>query len=138
MKGNDCDVCCVQVKGDYNVVKVNVMVECDGIEVVCNCVVKEKVEVDYDVVKIKCDVMKGNEKDICVKDVKVVYMCVKVGDEVSYVKVMGIVKDVSEVCCDVVKDINDVNYKVVKECCDVMFGDVKIKCQNDVVVKFKK
>ncbi|MET3446647.1 hypothetical protein C0Q88_02170 [Ralstonia pickettii] len=138
MKGNDRDVCRAQAKGDYNVAKANAMVERDGTEAARNRAAKEKAEADYDVAKTKCDAMKGNEKDTCVKDAKAAYTRAKAGEEVSHAKATGDAKDVSEARRDAVKDTNDANYKAAKERCDAMSGDAKTKCQNDVAAKFKK
>lgn len=91
---------------------------------------KVKVDVDYKVVKKKCGFLKGNDKDVCEKEVKVVYEFIIVDVKV---KCKGV-----EVDKDVMKDKNDVNYDVVKEKCDVMSGDVKDKCVVNVKVKFGK
>lgn len=127
-----------QADADYKVAKANAKAERDGTEAARDRAAKEKAEADYDVAKTKCDAMKGNDKDTCVKDAKAAYTRAKAGEDVSHAKATGNAKDVSEARRDAVKDTNDANYKAAKERCDAMSGDAKTKCQNDVAAKFKK
>lgn len=138
MKDNERDVCRAQAKGDYNVAKANAMAERDGTEAARSRAAKEKADADYDVAKTKCDAMKGNEKDTCVKDAKAAYTRAKSGLEVSHAKATGNAKDVSEARRDAMKERNDADYKAAKERCDGMSGDAKTQCQNDVAARFKK
>lgn len=70
--GNVKDVCKVEVKGKEKIVKVELELKYKLFVKVSYDVSVVKVEVEYVVVKEKCDDKLGVDKDVCVKDVKVV------------------------------------------------------------------
>ncbi len=87
-------------------------------------------DADYDVAKQKCDAKTGNDKDVCVKEAKVVQT-----------KAMGDAKAMEKSTTarnDAAEDTRDAKYKVAIEKCDGMSGDAKTACKNDAKSTYGK
>ena len=80
--------------------------------------------------KEKCDDLKGNAKDVCVKDAKAAHTRAKVDAKAN--------QKVTEVRKDATEDKRDANYALAKERCDALAGDAKTKCVNDAKARFGK
>jgi hypothetical protein len=89
-----------------------------------------KADGSYAVAKEKCDDLKGNDKDVCVKEAKAVHVKALADAKVP--------KKVAEVRSDAAADVNTANYKVAVEKCDSMTGDAKTACVAAAKTKFGK
>ena len=84
----------------------------------------------YAVAKEKCDDLKGNPKDVCVKEAKAV--------EVKALADAKMGKDVGEARKDASMDKRDADYKVAAEKCDALSGDAKASCVVRAKTQFGK
>jgi hypothetical protein len=72
LKGNQKDICVTEAKGKQKVAKAENDAKTAKDPVKAQSKVEEaKAEAAYDVAKQRCDEMKGNEKDVCMKQAKV-------------------------------------------------------------------
>lgn len=84
----------------------------------------------YAVSKEKCDDLKGNPKDVCVKEAKAV--------EVKALADAKMGKEVGEARRDANMDKRDADYKVAAEKCDALSGDAKASCVVRAKTQFGK
>ena len=98
----------------------------------------------YEVAKEKCDDLKGNDKDVCVKDAKAAHVKAKEDAKVAAVQakpadsVAEKQADVAEAKKDANAEKNEANYKAAKERCDALSGDAKSKCVDDMKRMYNK
>ena len=85
---------------------------------------KEKVEADYKADKKACGDMKGNAKDVCIKEAKGKEKVAKADLEQSYKPSDKHMKDAAEAKADS-------EYAVAKEKCEDQKGDAKSTCKKD-------
>jgi hypothetical protein len=85
---------------------------------------KEKIEAAYKVDKTKCDTMKDNAKDVCIKEAKGKENVAKAELEQQYKPSDANARKVAE---EKVK----ATYDVAKEKCDDQKGDAKSACQKE-------
>lgn len=120
LKANAKDICSAEAKGKEKVALAELEFghtgkPADGI--------KARVataEAAYAVAKEKCDDLKGNDKDVCVKQAK--------ADEVKALAAAKLTKDVAAARTDAADDVRDANYKLAVEKCDALAGDAKTRC----------
>jgi hypothetical protein len=96
-------------------------------------------DADYDVAKEKCDDMKGNDKDVCVKEAKAMHTKAKADAKVARVSTDQTVKTASktaDVRRDAAEDKREADYKVAKEKCDALSGNAKDKCVADAKARY--
>ncbi|MBU1361027.1 MAG: hypothetical protein KKC79_13210 [Gammaproteobacteria bacterium] len=86
-------------------------------------VAKEKIEADYKVDKTKCDTMKDNAKDVCMKEAKGKENVAKAELEQAY-------KPSDSHSRKVAQEKAKAEYEVAKEKCDDQQGDAKNACQK--------
>ena len=86
-------------------------------------VAKEKIEAAYKVDKAKCDALKDNAKDVCMKEAKAKEKVAKAELEQQYKPSDRNMRKVAE-------EKADTTYDVAKEKCDDLAGDAKNACQN--------
>jgi hypothetical protein len=87
-------------------------------------------DADYAVAKAKCDALKGNDKDVCVKEAKATQTAAT-ADAKATQKVAAARQDATE-------DKNDANYKVAIEKCDAYSGAAKDTCVSNAKMKYHK
>lgn len=89
-----------------------------------------KAESTYAVAKEQCDDLKGNERDVCVKQAKAV--------EVKALADAKMGRQITEAKTDAGQAKRDADYQVAAEKCDAMAGDAKASCLNAAKVRFGK
>ena len=95
-----------------------------------NKILVAKAESTYAVAKEKCDDIKGNDKDVCVKQAKAV--------EVKALADAKMGKQIGEAKTDATQDKRDADYKVSAEKSDAMTGDAKAGCMTAAKAKYGK
>ena len=130
MTANAKDICVEEAKAKEKVARAELEYGYTGKPKDQNKILVAKAESSYSVAKEKCDDMKGNEKDVCVKQAKAV--------EVKALADAKMGKQISEAKTDAVQDKRDADYKVAAEKCDALTGDAKATCMTAAKAKFGK
>ena len=130
MSANAKDICVEEAKAKQKVARAELEFGYTGTPKDQNKVLVAKAESVYSVAKEKCDDMKGNEKDVCVKQAKAV--------EVKALADAKMGKQISEAKTDAAQDKRDADYKVAAEKCDALSGAAKDTCIRDAKAKFGK
>ena len=141
MSGNAKDVCQAEAKGKEKVAKAELEANYKNTDKARNDARVARADADYDVAKEKCDDLKGNDKDVCVKQAKAAHTKAK-----SDVKVANVSnktsRDSAEKRADAKRDARDdtrdAQYKVAVEKCDAMSGAAKDQCVRNAKVQFGK
>ena len=90
----------------------------------------KKAEADYKVAKERCDAMKGNEKDVCIKDAKATEKKAK-AEAKAQRKTVAAHANAGE-------DKREADYKAAKERCDALSGNAKDSCVADAKARFQQ
>lgn len=130
MSDNAKDICKLQAKGKMKVAKAEAEYAYSGKPADMQKVAKAKAEAAYDVERERCDDMKGNEKDVCVKAAKAVRAKALANLQMN--------KDVAAARTDAADSKRDADYKVAAEKCEAQAGDAKTACMNAAKAKFGK
>ena len=130
MSANAKDICVEEAKAKEKVARAELEYGYTGKAKDQNKILVAKAESTYAVAKEKCDDMKGNEKDVCVKQAKAV--------EVKALADAKMGKQITEAKTDAAQDKRDADYKVAAEKCDAMTGDAKSSCVAAAKAKFGK
>ncbi len=130
MSGNAKDICMKEANGKENVAKAELDAQYKPNSKSDYKVRKAKADAAYAVAKEKCDDMKGNEKQVCVKEAKAARTAAR-GDAKADKKTVAARKDAKE-------DKRDADYAVAKEKCDTMSGAAKDKCVADAKARYSK
>jgi hypothetical protein len=130
LQHNDKDVCVEQAKGKEKVAKAELEHDYSGKESDWVKVLKTRAETTYSVAKEKCDDLKGNDKDVCVKEAKAA--------KVSAMADAKAGKKIHDARADAADDKRDADYKVATEKCDAMSGDAKSSCIATAKANFGK
>jgi soluble P-type ATPase len=140
LKDNAKDICVAEAKGTEKVAKAELEAQYKPSPRNDEKLTVAKGDAAYDVAKEKCDDLKGNEKDVCVKDAKAAHVKVK---ENAKVAAAAADKNSSNKAANVAETKKDANaekreadYKAAKERCDALTGAAKDGCQNDAKAKF--
>ena len=88
----------------------------------------DSAEADYKVAKERCDALKGNEKDVCVKEAKAVEKKAKADAKAQHKTVTA--------HANAGEDKREVAYKAAKEKCDSLSGNAKDSCVADAKAKY--
>lgn len=128
--GNAKDVCISDAKGKRDVAEAELEYNRTGKAKDADKLAKTRAKAAYDTAKQKCDALKGNDKDVCMKEAKAA--------ETRALAETKARKETREVRKDANEDISDANYKVAKEKCDAMSGDAKDHCQAEAKARFGK
>ena len=137
--GNAKDVCEAQAKGKEKVAKADLEARYKNTDKARYDAKVARADADYDVAKEKCDDLKGNDKDVCVKEAKATHTKSKADAKVARAQREDTVKTsnkVTEAKRDAAEDKRDADYKVAKEKCDAMSGDAKDKCVSQAKMKY--
>ncbi len=138
LKGNAKDVCVKEAKGKEDVAKAELDAQHKPSDKANRKVAEARADAAYDVAKEKCDDLKGNDKDVCVKDAKAAHVKAKEDAKVAAVQAApndnpaAKAADVAEARKEAATEKNDANYKAAKERCDALSGDAKSKCVDDM------
>ena len=130
LSANAKDICIAEAKAKEKVARAELEYGYTGKAKDQNKVVVVKAESAYAVAKEKCDDMKGNDKDVCVKQAKAV--------ETKALADAKMGKQIGEAKTDAAQDKRDADYKVAAEKCDAMSGDPKAACMTAAKAKFGK
>jgi len=130
LSGNAKDICKAEVKGKQKSALADAEASYKGTDKAATAAIVARADADYAVAKEKCDDLKGNAKDVCVKDAKAAHTKAKV-DAKSNQKVTEVRKDAKE-------DKRDADYAAAKERCDALAGDAKTRCVNEAKARFGK
>jgi hypothetical protein len=139
--GNAKDVCEAQAKGKEKVAKADLEARYKNTDKARYDAKVARADADYDVAKEKCDDLKGNDKDVCVKEAKATYTKSKADAKVARVAQEDTVKTSNKTADakrDAAEDKRDADYKVAKEKCDALSGAAKDKCQADAKARYGK
>ena len=144
LKDNAKDICTKEAKGAEDVAKAELEAQYKPSDKATNKARVARADADYAVAKEKCDDLKGNEKDVCVKDAKAAHVKAKEDAKVAaaQAKPNDNAADKNAAVADAKKDANaeknDAAYKAAKERCDAMSGDAKSKCVDDMKRAYNK
>jgi hypothetical protein len=130
MTANAKDTCVEEAKAKEKVARAELEYGYTGKTKDQNKILVAKAESAYSVAKEKCDDMKGNDKDVCVKEAKAV--------EVKALANAKMGKQIAEAKTDAAQDKRDADYKVAAEKCDALAGDAKATCMTAAKAKFGK
>jgi hypothetical protein len=89
-----------------------------------------KAEADYKTAKAHCDSMKGNDKDVCIKDAKAAEKKAKAEAKAQHKSTAA--------RAEAGEDTREAEYKAAKEKCDAMSGDAKDNCVTQAKAKYKQ
>ncbi len=120
LEHNAKDVCVEQAKAKEKVAKAELEHDYTGKESDWVKVLKTRAETNYSVAKEKCDDLKGNDKDVCVKEAK--------ATEKSALADAKAGKKIHDAKEDAADDKRNAEYKVAAEKCDALSGDAKSSC----------
>jgi hypothetical protein len=141
MSGNAKDVCKAEAKGKEKVAKADLEAEYKNSDKARYDARMAKADADYDVAKEKCDDLKGNDKDVCVKQAKATHTKAKADAKVAKVDnktAANASEKRAEARQDAREDTRDAQYKVAKEKCDAMSGAAKDQCIKDAKAHYGK
>ena len=130
MSGNDKDVCKAEAKASEKKARAEAEAAYKNTDKARRDARIEAAEADYSVAKAKCDAMKGNGRDVCVKEAKAAEVKAK-ADAKATEKVAAVRRDAAE-------DKRDADYKVALERCDSMSGAAKDACVSDAKARHAK
>ncbi|CAN7179775.1 hypothetical protein ASF11_01155 [Acidovorax sp. Leaf76] len=138
LKANAKDICVKEAKGAEDVAKAELDAQHKPSPKATRKVAEARGDAAYNVAKEKCDDLKGNEKDVCVKDAKAAH--VKAKEDAKVAETQAKPADsaaekgaaVAEAKKDANAEKNEANYKAAKERCDALSGDAKSKCVDDM------
>jgi hypothetical protein len=120
LKANAKDICSVEAKGKEKIARAELEFAYTGKAADGTKARVATAEAAYAVAKEKCDDLKGNDKDVCVKQAK--------ADEVKALAAAKLTKQVAAARKDAAEDVRDANYKLAAEKCDALSGDAKTNC----------
>ena len=130
MKDNAKDICNAEAKAKEKVGKAELEAQYSGKPADRTKVATTRAEANYEIAKEKCDDLKGNDKDVCMKQAKATETKAKADAKAA--------KETSEARKDASEDKRDADYKVARERCDAMSGDAKDSCVAQVKARFGK
>jgi hypothetical protein len=90
----------------------------------------EQAEAEYKAAKARCDELKGNDKDVCMKEAKAAEKKAK-----AEAKEM---KESSKAEIGAMEEKREADYKAAKERCDELSGDAKDACVAEAKRKYKQ
>lgn len=139
--GNAKSICVMEAKGQYTIAQADLDAKYKPSPKANMKLRDKRADVAYDIAKVKCKELKGNPKDVCIKDAKAAKVAAKADANVAKVTAEAKndgAKKVVEARKDAVEDKSDAAYAAAKERCDALSGDAKTRCVNDAKAKFGK
>ena len=141
LSGNAKDVCQAEAKGHEKVAKAELEANYKNTDKARIDARVAKADADYDVAKEKCDDLKGNDKDVCVKQAKAAHTKAKADAKVAKVDsktAHNTAEKRADVRKDAAEDKRDADYKVAVEKCDAMSGAAKDQCVKNAKMRYNK
>jgi hypothetical protein len=129
MSGNGKDVCKAEAKAAEKKAKAEAEAAYKNTDKARRDARIEAAEADYSVAKAKCDALKGNDRDVCVKEAKAAEVKAKADAKAS--------EKVAAARTDAVEDKRDADYKVALEKCDSLSGAAKDSCVANAKAKHR-
>ena len=130
MTANAKDICVEEAKAKEKVARAELEYGYTGKAKDQTKIPVAKAESAYAVAKEKCDDLKGNDKDVCVKQAKAI--------EVKALADAKMGKQIGEAKTDAAQDKRDADYKVAAEKCDALAATAKTACMTDAKARFGK
>lgn len=130
LSGNPRDVCKVEAKASEDKAEAKLKADGNPSAKASRHMQDEYAEADYKVALEKCEALKGNGKDVCVKEAKAARVAAK-----EDAKTNKEVADSKEKSADAK---NDATYAVAKEKCDTYTGAAKDKCIAEAKLNYGK
>ena len=130
LKDNPKDVCIAEAKAAEKKAKAEAEAQYKNTDKARRDARIEAAEADYKVAKAKCGAMKGNEKDVCIKEAKATETKAKADAKAS--------QKVATARQDAAEDKLEADYKVAKEKCDALSGAAKDQCISNAKARYKK
>jgi len=130
LKANAKDICVKEAKGAEDVAKAELEAQYKPSAKASQKVAEARADAAYAVAKEKCDDLKGNQKDVCVKEAK--------ATRDKALADTKMVKKEADARADDRDTKRDADYKVAAEKCDAMSGDAKSTCVNNAKVQYGK
>jgi hypothetical protein len=141
LTGNAKDICVKEAKGKEKIAKADAEAAYKNTDKARYDARVARADADYDVAKEKCDDLKGNDKDVCVKEAKASYTRAKADAKVARTAQetthTAAVKT-SNARQDAAEDKRDADYKVAKEKCDALSGAAKDQCVQNAKARYGK
>ncbi|HKO87730.1 MAG TPA: hypothetical protein VJU83_04340 [Burkholderiales bacterium] len=137
MKDNAKDICEEEAKGNEKIAKAELEARNENTDRARRKALEAKVEAQYEIAKEKCDDLKGNAKDVCIKDAKAVEQRAKADITANMSGATGASVSTDD-RKDAREDAKDAQYTASKERCDSMSGDAKDRCVADVKARYGK
>lgn len=147
LSANAKDICKAEVDGEKNIAEADLKAKHKPTEKNVADAKIAKANAQYKVDKEKCDDMKGNDKDVCVKEAKAKETKGKADAKVALAKdkvMTGATpaekapEKVADAKRNAIDDKKDADYKVAKEKCDALSGQPKDNCVAQAKLKFGK
>jgi len=130
LKDNPKDVCIAEAKAAEKKAKAEAEAQYKNTDKARRDARIDAAEADYKVAKAKCGAMKGNDKDVCIKEAKATETKAKADAKAS--------QKVATARQDATEDKMEADYKVAKEKCDALSGAAKDQCINNAKARYKK
>jgi len=130
LKDNPKDVCIAEAKAAEKKAKAEAEAQYKNTDKARRDARIDAAEADYKVAKAKCGAMKGNEKDVCIKEAKATETKAKADAKAS--------QKVATARQDAAEDKLEADYKVAKEKCDALSGAAKDQCISNAKARYKK
>ncbi len=137
LKDNAKDVCIKQASGQEKVAKAELEARRNPSAKNEEKARMAKADADYDIAKEKCDDLKGDAKDICVKDAKAAHVHAVEAAKVAKAQAEPAsnanakAANVAEARKDAASENREADYKAAKARCDTMSGAAKDTCIAD-------
>lgn len=141
LSGNAKDICQAEAKGKEKVAKADLEANYKNTDKARVDARMAKADADYDVAKEKCDDLKGNDKDVCVKEAKATRTKAKADAKVAKVDsktAHNTAEKRADARKDAAEDKRDADYKVAVEKCDAMSGAAKDQCVKNAKMRYNK
>ncbi|MDB5799920.1 MAG: hypothetical protein JWL63_859 [Rhodocyclales bacterium] len=130
LSGNPRDVCKVEAKAHEAKAEAKLKADKDPSAKASRRMQEEYAEIDYKVAREKCDALKGNDKDVCVKEAK--------ASKVSAMTDAKTNKAVYDSKGKSAEVKNDAEYAVAREKCGALAGAAKDKCVAEAKLNYGK
>jgi hypothetical protein len=130
LTGNPKDVCKAEAKATEDKGEAKLKADRDPSAKASQHMQEEYADADYKVATTKCDALKGNDKDVCMKEAK--------SAKVNAMQNAKTNKEITDRKSDAADAKNDAAYSVAKEKCDAWSGSAKDKCLSDAKLNYGK
>jgi hypothetical protein len=120
LKANPRDVCLEEAKAKEKLERAELEFSYSGKPADGTKVKQVRADGAFEVAKERCDAFRGNDKDVCVKEAKLVHVAA-----LASAKVMEVNADARTEAKD---EVREAKYKVEAEKCDTQTGDGKAAC----------